>query len=417
MPNQSRNSKRKPRTDRTENENKNPTQDRHQIETTKDEVCKCAKCNKDIYENDKALACDCNENTWYHIECIYVSEDQYNIIMHDENFDMNWVCSKCKQLTTRPLKESQSKQYDEIIKLLLEDIGDLKAQINLQKVENDRLSETLAKKMEVIYRLENIICNIASAETDTRRTENSPIDSVDPEHAGPNGGLHPENQQGKLEQGSKERRDVDATEERKKNEIMKLTDNPRHNKNTNIPLIIGDSLIKDIPKIINTAGQTQAEIKVAPGARIQDVSKFISNQKDLPDNVILHVGSNNISSSKTPNHVMRPLWLTIEAYQKKFPHTTWHVSSIPLREDCSERFMDETNKALKFMCAQLKVNFLDNNIKLNKNHLSWDGIHLNHEGSRVLASQLQNILDDIIRPTIENQLSPNFDPILKSQTR
>lgn len=89
---------------------------------------------------------------------------------------MNWVCKDCLNIKGIPSKlpttpkskpdidsvgqdlleanDSKVKQLEGIIDLLMKDIGDLKQQLQDQKDENNKLSDTIAIKMEVIYKLE-----------------------------------------------------------------------------------------------------------------------------------------------------------------------------------------------------------------------------------------------------------------------
>lgn len=54
-----------------------------------------------------------------------------------------------------------------------------------------------------------------------------------------------------------------------------------------------------------------------PGGQIKDFSGFISHTEKAPEKIIINIGSNNINTAKTPNHLMRPIWLTIYAAQKR----------------------------------------------------------------------------------------------------
>lgn len=163
---------------------------------------------------------------------------------------------------------------------------------------------------------------------------------------------------------------------------------------------------------------------VMRGARIQEVSMFLKNQYALPKKVVIQIGSNNLRQSKTPNHVMRPLWLTIEANQGRFPDTQWFIGSIPYRDDCRIKFVEETNKALEFMCRQLKINFIDNTELINESHVIWDGVHLNQIGSQIQADRIMLALGlkekESPRPTPaeENQTpTPPPNPKLASNTQ
>lgn len=50
--------------------------------------------------------------------------------------------------------QNKNTDYDKVILLLMEDIKDLQNRVKSQKEENTKLSETIAKKMEVIFKME-----------------------------------------------------------------------------------------------------------------------------------------------------------------------------------------------------------------------------------------------------------------------
>lgn len=105
-------------------------------------------------------------------------------------------------------------------------------------------------------------------------------------------------------------------------------------------LIIGDSTIKGLKDYIapeQTSNTPKIQITSILGASIQHISKYIRNERDvgLPQAVTVHVGTNNVVNSKTPNHVMRPLCYTRESAQKIHKNTIWVVNGILHRRDVS----------------------------------------------------------------------------------
>lgn len=69
--------------------------------------------------------------------------------MREDEFPITWVCSKCKQLTAKPRNDTtQSEQFDEIIKILMEDIKILKGELETNKNENNMLSDIIVKKLK-----------------------------------------------------------------------------------------------------------------------------------------------------------------------------------------------------------------------------------------------------------------------------
>lgn len=178
-------------------------------------------------------------------------------------------------------------------------------------------------------------------------------------------------------------------------------------------LIIGDSMLQGIREF---SRDPQIDIQFLSGARIQDLSKFLTSKpKDsLPNTVIVHIGTNNVKYAATPNHLMRPLWLTLESAKKKFKNTLWIVNGIIHRRDVQERVIREANDALAFMCDQLKIVYRDPNTIITERGLARDGLHLNRYGSKLLA---EFILTDV-RPMAyhDNTIETNTPLVSLNET-
>lgn len=94
--------------------------------------------------------------------------------------------------------------------------------------------------------------------------------------------------------------------------------------------------------------------------------------------------------AKNPNEVMRPQWYTIESFKKRFPENWIIVNEVVYRKDTQDYKIEETNEAYEFMCAQMKVDYLQINTNMPQNRYDWDGIHLNRAGTEVLAKIIQD---------------------------
>lgn len=167
-------------------------------------------------------------------------------------------------------------------------------------------------------------------------------------------------------------------------------------------LIIGDSMIRGLLHHQDLGPNKKIKVHSMPGARIQNLSKYLVAQEALPHTVIVHIGTNNLKNSKTPNHVMRPLWYTLESAQKKFKNTIWVVNAILYRNDIQRKYIDDVNDALQFMCDQLKLVFRNPNTAVTGRGIGRDGLHLNSLGERQLT--------DFIMSDIGVQLDLDIDP-------
>lgn len=61
------------------------------------------------------------------------------------------------------------------------------------------------------------------------------------------------------------------------------------------------------------------------------------------------------------------------------------VNGILNCKDVSQRYIEDINEALKFMCDQLKLVFRDPNTIVRARGLGRDGLHLNSLGTQKLA--------------------------------
>lgn len=172
-----------------------------------------------------------------------------------------------------------------------------------------------------------------------------------------------------------------------------------------------DSILKGAAPLISTKYQN-IDIKVLPGARIQDCSKYLTNTDRVPAKVVFNIGTNNIHGAKTINHIVRPLWYTIESAAKKFKHTEWYVNSIPYRQDVRDKYIDGINLALQDLCNQLGAHYLNTAQHISDDCYGYDGIHLNSQGANMMANTLANLLDwDQGRPCSDNdQNTTNNEP-------
>ncbi|XP_039284209.1 uncharacterized protein LOC120351343 [Nilaparvata lugens] len=350
----------------------------------------CQTCQHLVHDNDKAVACDCDISKWYHIECINITDQQYDLMKEGTTTDPVWLCDNCKQWINNEAidismmlnttvdsnkavsnrfcrgnnakAKRQDNHYEVIIEMLRNDMDDLKEEIKLLKKDRERLSDTLARKTDTIYRLEDIILEFTQGihpESNCpvrRKTEDITkrlVDELEPSmmhtnHRGPPGGDRPIQSTGAA-QGRTEESAGELVNGIHQNMTQTGHSGPlvndKHIQSSNTsqtdaetesdhPLIIGDSLLRGVDEILRSQGVSNAAVEVIPGGKIQDMSRFLKNRTHLPSKVVINIGTNNLAKAKTPNHVMRPLWMTIEANQKRFPRTNWYICSIPLREDC-----------------------------------------------------------------------------------
>ncbi|RZF38566.1 hypothetical protein LSTR_LSTR017285, partial [Laodelphax striatellus] len=366
----------------------------------------CGVCQQQVEDSDCAVTCDCNDEKWYHTKCVNITNEQYDAMKTSTRADQDWICDECKthinneaahistllnntpidndlsqsdthdkmhsnsalpnktldnsevqqsDISRNPTAGNKTNSYDVIIKVLHDDIEDLKNEIKMLKTNNDRLSEVIARKTDVIYNMEIIIREFSQGIHPEpccpvrRRTEDATANLVKDSECTENGvGGNSKNRE--INNLPVQTKNVSTPVENKQkpqtNEICIQECPAETNNNSQRPhtnkaksaLILGDSMLRNLKQAMKEDGENKPRIEIFPDGKIQDVSRFLKKQTSLPDKVIVNVGSNNVPGSRTPNHIMRPLWLTIEANQKLYPKTQWYVCSIPCREDCDEMF-------------------------------------------------------------------------------
>lgn len=415
------------------NEDKNGPRDVNTLiqlnETSEtDKISECGICSGEVGAEDQAVNCDgCGK--WVHINCGKITSKLYNKIKHAPlSNPVTWYCTLCskdKQKNNKINSESQiingpipnipqdTSQTTEL-KQTKEILTNVMAQNeSLQQIINNLQSDLeMANKMLIHSKQENILVNqelISQTHLINRLNKElhiyrQKIVLTETVTYKPESTLNLDAQVG-----------IDTTQHvtpTEKSSDVKQDVSPVDKCDPNV-LIIGDSMLQGIREF---SRDPQIDIQFFSGARIQDLSKFLTSKpKDsLPNTVIVHIGTNNVKYAATPNHLMRPLWLTLESAKKKFKNTLWIVNGIIHRRDVQERVIREANDALAFMCDQLKIVYRDPNTIITERGLARDGLHLNRYGSKLLA---EFILTDV-RPMAyhDNTIETNTPLVSLNET-
>lgn len=410
--------------------------------TTDTPKATCPVCVEDVQDDSEAVSCD-KCDFWFHRICGKINEKLYKKIQSAPlNKPIEWICQICteqiKQTETLPLDppknttnsknninndrvlrtdntnlttsnqdpsskaiaplttpmpkdslikalESENQTLQSTIEHLNEDLQNLTLQLTAAKKENIRLNQETILKGEKIAELYNHIKNIHS--TNKKSDHDTPL----------------------------KHQPTTNQNETISDNVEHVAEQPKHEETDTDTLIIGDSIIRNIKQYTQHRPTSNVKIHCMPGARIQTLSKYLSTLQTLPPTVIIHIGTNNLAYSKTPNDVMRPLWYTLESAQKKFPNTIWIVNGIIYRRDIPVQYIEQVNEALRFMCDNLHLVYRDPNEEVTIRGIGRDGLHLNHIGDNQLANF---ILEDIgLKPTTTStkDKSNNIEPAERTQ--
>ncbi|MBL7938583.1 MAG: hypothetical protein JNL43_04410 [Flavobacteriales bacterium] len=146
----------------------------------------------------------------------------------------------------------------------------------------------------------------------------------------------------------------------------------------------------DLPNIKNRgiSGQTVQDL-IARSAEIVEAE---------PRTIVLCIGINDINRGRSLNDVARDVEQLIDLLHDGSPHTKLLVLSLPPNgHPTSQAKLVEHNAWLRKACARRGIEFLDITTPLTRDGLldpgcTYDGLHLNAKGYRILAALLRTHL-------------------------
>ena len=159
-------------------------------------------------------------------------------------------------------------------------------------------------------------------------------------------------------------------------------------------VILGDSMLKDIEPIKVKKGVGVNEkvfVKHFTGATTNHMKSYVVPSKEFNnDLVILHCGTNDLRSNKSPLEIATEI--SILALDLKNENNNVMISGLVPRRD---KFNDkgiEVNKYLPSLCAENDFNFIDNSNINIETHLNTSGLHLNFRGTYILGGNFVNAI-------------------------
>ena len=157
--------------------------------------------------------------------------------------------------------------------------------------------------------------------------------------------------------------------------------------------IIGDSIIKDSKQYklkIDLSVGDKIHVKSFSGATVDDMTHYIKPSLAYkPDLFIIHGGSNDLRSEKTPNEIAEEIMNLV--MNTKTPDNEIMVSGLVFRKDYLNAKGQEVNNILIDKCTTENIYFI-NNSNISELDLNGSGLHLNFRGTNRLAN---NFLDCI----------------------
>lgn len=159
--------------------------------------------------------------------------------------------------------------------------------------------------------------------------------------------------------------------------------------------ILGDSIIKGLKWWKMSRQHTKINMKCFPGSTVEDMESYmLPTLRKNPDQIIVHIGTNDLSSNDS-RHVAEQIVNLCDNVTQNYPSTRVSISSLTQRTDnpAMKHKVIETNKILRTFSTSRGWGFIDNS-KIGNTMLNTSGLHLNEKGSAALAKNIMNHIYD-----------------------
>ena len=155
-------------------------------------------------------------------------------------------------------------------------------------------------------------------------------------------------------------------------------------------VILGDSMTKSLngyEMAKKTSTTCKIYVQSFSGATTADMEDYMKpSVRKSPDYFILHVGTNDLSATKSPLETANEI-INLACKLKTESHDV-SVSTIILRggnNKLNEKGC-EVNSHLKELCKEKNIYVIDNSKKIKLQHLNKGKLHLTKYGSRILSN-------------------------------
>ena len=190
-------------------------------------------------------------------------------------------------------------------------------------------------------------------------------------------------------------------------------DKPKGEKNEKSIFVIGDSMVKhlngwEMSKKLNA--NCKVFVKTFSGAKTTCMHDYVKpSVRNSPDHFILHVGTNDLSSDKSPEEIARSI-IDLATSIKNEKHDV-SISNIIIRAD--DKKLDEkrceVNSFLGKLCKEKNFYLIDHSTRIKRNHLNKGKLHLNKKGTKLLSDIFVKELSKVFNWHNLDNLSKQFD--------
>ena len=147
-------------------------------------------------------------------------------------------------------------------------------------------------------------------------------------------------------------------------------------------MVVGDSLVRNV-------GVEYADMKVEcfPGIKTDQLHRVLERRElDSAETLIIHVGTNDLRSTRNLDHIMGEAYELVTNVKKKLPNCKLLLSGVLRRRDVSWKRIGALNDRLDWVANAVGLMFVDPNSWIEDDDFSGDGVHLNPRGKRHLGN-------------------------------
>lgn len=342
---------------------------------------KCTFCHRTLRNGVQCSGC-C---AWYHFNC---TESKLEDCVTDE-----WRCSRCEIQKSRRIMEEKAEDLER----LRAELEKAKSKIFDLAAENVGLKAEIAEmKLQLDPRLEGDVHTdrgFGGRKSESRITREE-IDCKDGDNSEPKG----ETRKSIFREEKTKCRGRGRMEWRSRRQVIE--ERPQVEDGGE-----GATLVKTVPprvkiigdSIIRFAGGFEAKggvgVHCFPGIRTEQLDRKISDMTSNGEEsvVLIHVGTNDLRSAKSDDHLIGFIWDLATSVKNKFKSAKIVISGILRRRDVYYKRIDRINESIEWVCLQKEITFVDPNCWIGDRHLGRDGVHLNRKGSQVIANLFKNI--------------------------
>lgn len=129
----------------------------------------------------------------------------------------------------------------------------------------------------------------------------------------------------------------------------------------NLVFIAGDSIVQNVHGWDLASADRSVAVKSFSGSRIDDMKDYLKPLlRREPQQIILHVGTNDIKSDKSPDLLVQGIVDLVTEVRNISPQTKVAISALTIRKDSRliQEKVNETNRLLLVSCKASNVDFI-----------------------------------------------------------